>query len=73
MDESGRFSIKAMQPIWLFIDKSIILRHELPADFRGYDIVVKGDRVRVGCACHDEMMLSNYEYCVYDNEILHTY
>ena len=52
MDESGRFSVKTMQPIWLLIDKSIVLRYELPTNFRGYDVVVKGGGVRVWCAGH---------------------
>lgn len=64
MDESGSFSVKTMQPVWLLIDKSIVLGYELPTNFRGYDIVVKGGGVRVGCAGHDEMMLSGGEYCV---------
>ena len=54
MDESGRFSVKTMQPIWLFIDKSIVLRYELPTDFRGYDVVVKCGGVGVGSAGHGE-------------------
>ena len=61
MDESGRFSVKTMQPVWLFIDKSIVLRYELPTDFRGYDVVVKRGRVRVGSGGHGE---KSSEYCV---------
>lgn len=40
MDESGSFCVETVKTIGLFVDKSVILRNKLPADFRRDYIVV---------------------------------
>lgn len=40
MNESGGFSVKTVQTIGLFVDKGIVLRNKLPADFRRNDVLV---------------------------------
>lgn len=37
VNESGCFSIETVQTMGLFVDKSVVLRNELPADFRRID------------------------------------
>ncbi len=37
MDEGGRLSIETMQAIGVLVDKGVVLRDELPADFGRVD------------------------------------
>lgn len=46
VDKSRSFSVEAMQTIGIFVNKSVILRDELPADFRRIDWS--------GCVGHNE-------------------
>lgn len=62
MNKCRLFCVKTMQPIWLFIHKSIVLWHELPADFRWNDIAMDGRGTCAGrcaggwsCVCHPGM------------------
>ena len=40
VDESGRFGVKTVQTLRLLVYECVVLRHELPPDFRGNDVVV---------------------------------
>ena len=40
VDESGRFGVKTVQTLRLLVYKCVVLRHELPPDFRGNNVVV---------------------------------
>ena len=50
MNERGRFGVEAMQTTGLLVDKSIVLRDELPADFGRIDGGVGHDEAgAIGC------------------------
>lgn len=40
VNEGGRFGVKTVQTLRLFVHICVVLRHELPPDFRGNDAVV---------------------------------
>ena len=42
MDKSGIFVVKAVQSMRLLVDEGVVLRHELPSDFRRNNGVVLG-------------------------------
>jgi hypothetical protein len=42
VDESRIFVIKTVQPVRFLVDESVVLRHELPSDFRRNNTVVLG-------------------------------
>lgn len=42
MDKSGIFVVKAVQSMRLLVDEGVVLRHELPPDFRRNNGVVLG-------------------------------
>jgi hypothetical protein len=42
MDKSGIFVVKAVQSMRLLVDEGVVLRHELPSDFRRNNRVVLG-------------------------------
>jgi hypothetical protein len=42
MDEGGIFVVKAVQPMRFLVDEGVVLRHELPSDFRRHNAVVLG-------------------------------
>ena len=42
MDKGGLFSVKAVQTIGMFVNKGIILRNKLPADFGRNDVLMNG-------------------------------
>ena len=46
MDKGGLFSIEAVQTIGMFVNKGIILRNKLPADFGRNDVLMNGGRRR---------------------------
>lgn len=42
MNESGGFVVEAVEAVGVLVDKGVVLRNELPADFRGIDRRVVG-------------------------------
>lgn len=42
VNESGGFSVKAVQTVGVLVDEGVVLGDELPADFRGIDRRVGG-------------------------------
>jgi hypothetical protein len=40
VNESGRFGVKTVQTLRLLVYIGVVLRHELPPDFRGNNVVV---------------------------------
>jgi hypothetical protein len=40
VDEGGRFGVKTVQALRLLVHKCVVLRHELPPNFRGNNVVV---------------------------------
>lgn len=46
MDKGGLFSVEAVQTIGMFVNKGIILRNKLPADFGRNDVLMNGGRRR---------------------------
>ena len=45
MNEGGGFGVETMQTIGLLVDKGIILRNELPSNFRRDNVGMNGMRV----------------------------
>ena len=56
MDKGGLFSVEAMQTIGMFVNKGIILRNKLPADFGRNDVLMNGGRRRGIGHCKLERM-----------------
>lgn len=44
MDEGGVFAVETMEPMWFLVYESVVLRHELPSNFRRDDIGMVANR-----------------------------